>query len=388
MVADAGGAAPGDSGGRFLALDSLRGLAACLVVLEHMPGDGWLGTSPLLANGWLAVDFFFVLSGFVIASAYGDRLHAGFSLARYSVLRIGRIWPLHLCVLAVAVAIEAVGLVFDMGRYIHRDPFTGGHDPLNLAASALLLHIWQSPGENLWNVQSWTISAELFLYLGFALAWRWLGRATLLVASVAVAGSTVLLFSDLNDIDWVARALFGFSLGVLVEGLRRRLPTLRRGTGANAIEALAALAGLAALAYYDWLSQAVCGLAFAAVVLAFSYDAGALSRLLSRPAAVFLGTISYSIYMVHPLIVGRIRDALQFAGERAGQTWVTFEDGRELVVGGPLADIFTLSALLVTIGVAAFAYRWIEKPARAASRRIAARLGARREGLGTGGDGR
>ena len=67
-------------------------------------------TRLLLRNGGLFVDFFFVLSGFVIAATYGDRLAQGFSLLRYAVLRLGRVWPLHIVMVLAGLSLVDAGV--------------------------------------------------------------------------------------------------------------------------------------------------------------------------------------------------------------------------------------------------------------------------------------
>lgn len=77
---------------RIDVLDALRGICALLVVLVHFRSNGYIAQLPVLRNGWLFVDYFFVLSGFVIAHSYGARLASGeVSVARFMGLRMGRI---------------------------------------------------------------------------------------------------------------------------------------------------------------------------------------------------------------------------------------------------------------------------------------------------------
>ena len=78
---------------RFTALDSLRGIAALGVLLHHLPATNGLAVLPLAGAGSLFVDLFFVLSGFVIAASYGERLADGFSVRRFALLRLGRVVP-------------------------------------------------------------------------------------------------------------------------------------------------------------------------------------------------------------------------------------------------------------------------------------------------------
>src|SRR5947199_4414119 len=91
---------------RFVVLDSWRGIAACLVALFHLDAYSHLYGMPFLRNSWLFVDFFFVLSGFVIAANYQQRLLDGFGVGRFLLLRLGRLYPLHFTMLAVAVAVK------------------------------------------------------------------------------------------------------------------------------------------------------------------------------------------------------------------------------------------------------------------------------------------
>src|SRR5258705_13801306 len=91
---------------RFVVLDSWRGIAACLVALFHLDAYSHLYDVPFLRNSWLFVDFFFVLSGFVIAANYQQRLRDGFGVGRFLLLRLGRLYPLHLFMLAAAVAVK------------------------------------------------------------------------------------------------------------------------------------------------------------------------------------------------------------------------------------------------------------------------------------------
>ncbi|TIU76049.1 MAG: acyltransferase, partial [Mesorhizobium sp.] len=84
------------AGERFLVLDSWRGICALLVALFHFPTTSMISQSAFVGGSYLFVDFFFVLSGFVIASAYGGRLNEPDDLARFALVRFGRIYPLHL----------------------------------------------------------------------------------------------------------------------------------------------------------------------------------------------------------------------------------------------------------------------------------------------------
>src|SRR5258708_8409695 len=88
---------------RFVVLDSWRGIAACLVALFHLDAYSHLYGGPFLRNSWLFVDFFFVLSGFVIAANYQQRLLDGFGIGRFLLLRLGRRYPVHFTIFALFI---------------------------------------------------------------------------------------------------------------------------------------------------------------------------------------------------------------------------------------------------------------------------------------------
>jgi len=83
------------AGGRFLVPDSWRGICALMVALFHFPTRSMFSQSAFVGGAYLFVDFFFVLPGFVIASSYGSRLSKPDELARFALVRLGRIYPLH-----------------------------------------------------------------------------------------------------------------------------------------------------------------------------------------------------------------------------------------------------------------------------------------------------
>ncbi len=99
----------------FVALDSLRGIAALMVAFHHFRTDSLLDGLTIVRQAWLFVDFFFLLSGFVIAATYRDRLARGHGVLPFMLLRIGRLYPLHLAILAAFVAAEGALLIAGPG---------------------------------------------------------------------------------------------------------------------------------------------------------------------------------------------------------------------------------------------------------------------------------
>ena len=98
---------------RFRALDGFRGLCALVVCLFHFPVYSHLmAPAFFLPNAQMLLDFFFVMSGFIIAASYGDKLKRWKDVETFAIRRFARLWPLHAAVLAGFVIVELAKLVF------------------------------------------------------------------------------------------------------------------------------------------------------------------------------------------------------------------------------------------------------------------------------------
>jgi peptidoglycan/LPS O-acetylase OafA/YrhL len=289
------------------ALTSVRGIAAWMVVLYHIRlsiAGLPQGVVDVLAKGYLAVDFFFLLSGCVIWMTWGDRLRAGGLAAVPGFLqkRIARIWPLHFVVLAGAVALAL--LMATTGRHDGRE-FPFGELPLHL----LLIQNWGFTPALTWNDPAWSISAELGAYLLFpllavAIDWRrvpsWavlvaIGAAGVLLASVFAYADAPTLGTDIPRLGLV-RCVIEFAMGTAVGALWLRWRD--RPVGLAAMSVAVALALL-----LSPLPEAlrIPG-AFAALLLALALTSGLRGNPLEGRALHYLGEISYATYLGHFLL--------------------------------------------------------------------------------------
>jgi len=335
------------------ALTSVRGIAAWLVVLFHirlsiagLPAS----VEAVLAKGYLAVDFFFLLSGFVIWMSWSDRVRDGGAAAVPDFLqrRIARIWPLHLFVLGVAVALAL--LLRATGRETPHFPFA--ELPLHVA----LLQNWGFTPALSWNDPAWSISCELGAYLPFpllvlAVDWRRIPTAAIL-AAIAVL---LALLHTVFALDGAA------ALGQQIPrlGLIRCLLEFACGTAIGALwlrwreawrtPALIAAIG-AALALGSWIAGILpetlaVPAAFAALLLALALSAGKPGNPLEAAPLHMLGEISYATYLGHFLL------------------WFAFKlafvrDAHAVSV--PLIALY----LVLVLASSAALYRWIERPAQ------------------------
>src|SRR4051812_18997118 len=175
---------------RFVALDGLRGLAALLIVLYHVRWTNHLSGSQFIQNSYLAVDLFFILSGFVISWAYRGKIGSAADAYRFLTVRLFRVYPLHLAALLALAAFETAKLIA-----LHRGatvpdqmPFTGSNSVSGLIASLLMVQSWGILDHLGWNWPSWSIGAECLAYVAFALAaWGgWLRRRWVVPVSAAL----------------------------------------------------------------------------------------------------------------------------------------------------------------------------------------------------------
>jgi peptidoglycan/LPS O-acetylase OafA/YrhL len=348
---------------RLSGLDGLRGAAASIVVALHVcECMGW----PVFTHGYLMVDLFFLLSGFVLSAGYGERLAQGGAGGWFVGKRLLRLYPLAFLGLALGVAVSLM-LAARVGAAM---PAAA---PAMFALGALFLP-WLAGGLiSPFNGPAWSLQLELWvnvLYGGFA---RVLSDRRL--AAVAGAAAIALVVASLatgcfdggfanNDpgrsagpaaylVGW-ARVLFAFPLGILLHRLWLR----------GSLSVLSAR--------WAWLAPAaLLMVALPIAHLPVAYDLASVFLLFpvllilaanavptGATAAVFayLGRLSYGLYVLH----GPILVAAKYTAP----------------AGGPLFRLGWYGlAVVVSVCAAALAERFIDRPARRwSSRRSAARV--------------
>jgi len=344
---------------RFEALDSLRGVCAVLVVMFHMPVASHWRDWGLVQHGYLFVDYFFVLSGFVIAHAYAGRLKTPRDAGRFMVRRLGRVWPLHVLMLAAFVGLELVRL------WTHFDgatPFTGDRSVSAIFTNLLLIQALNIHSSLTWNGPAWTLSVEVACYVVFAALvlfapknWRWLGAVLAVVGAVMVLLFAKRFMNTTYDLAF-PRAAYGFFLGAFLQGFWTRLPRLKGGA-ATALEIATVVGVCAFIGFATGPTTVLVTVLFVFAVWVFAGEEGRLSRLLDTRPLVTLGRWSFAIYMVHMfvlvvlLIVARKLDWMP-GGRRIdfGSVW--------------LNDLFAVGLFVGITALAVLAHRLVEVPAQ------------------------
>lgn len=385
---------------QFKSLDSFRGLAAIVVVLYH---SGFVVTSKsqFVANSAIFVDFFFILSGFVMAFAYLKRIQAGISFRQFVLLRIGRLYPLHLFTLLIwLLYVLLKGYAYHIIGLGSVDPFQRDN-PYTFVTNLLLINGLGLHDYLSWNHPAWSISVEFYTYILYFLAIvtftikseRWFFGASSLFAYALlyfVSDSSLLNVTNFG----ILRCVGGFSLGVCLYSLYKRndsfslenypdytpsFPPARESTLAThsqfqptkIVATLLEASSVATMIYLvsvgghqKKLQLLVFGV-FALVIFIFAIQSnGLLSDLLTRPIFLWLGTLSYSIYMVHLLIL-----------DIAGNIWkyvLRVEITRIPRIGveplelftTPFAPFINVGVIMIIVAVSHFTYRFVEIPCR------------------------
>lgn len=297
--------------GELRSLTTARGLAAWLVVLYHIR-SGAAGWAPhwamaVAGKGYLAVDFFFLLSGFVIyLTAHRALLRdRGAAVPAFLARRFARIYPLYAVMLALAVLFAAVLRAT-------------GRDDGNYPWSELPLHIammqnWGFTPALSWNHPAWSISTEFAAYLLFPLLVLWtpISRArrpnllggmmlciALLFLLLSLAGETSLGGSIARF--GLARCLFEFTCGTMLCAFWLRGPDVQPGSAVIALGGTAMFWGLwsVGLANEIWAFPA----GAACLILALAHLSGLHRNPLHWRPLHYLGEISYATYLVHYLL--------------------------------------------------------------------------------------
>ena len=347
------------------ALTTLRFLAALWVVLYTAWPHLDVGFTPVaVTKGYLGVETFFVLSGFILSHVYLEA--AGEKRFRYGGFlwaRLARVYPLHLVTLfgmiGLGLAATVAGLSIDGSLTNWRD----------LPAHLTLTHAWGLATSSAFNHPSWSISAEWAAYLSFPafafVAWRLRDRPVLATGlAVAFALGLYAAFQPLAGYSlteatfrWGAlRIAPCFALGCALYLVHRRGGV--RFAGPVALVSGVVVLISASLGLWD----AITVLAAGGLILGLGSLDNARAGVLGSKAGVYLGEISYSIYMVcAPVLLLTTNIAARFTGD---------DDKR--------FHIIVWLALVAAIPVAAMiTYHLVERPARKALRGIADRRTAR-----------
>ena len=278
------------AGERYVFLDGLRGIAALVVASLHATAiitPGAAGPS----NAGLAVDFFFCLSGFVVAGAYDARLHGRMTVAEFMIRRLIRLYPMIL-----------LGVALGLGAHLYVTDEPLGASLALAAREVLIVPAPRDPTAFTLDAPMWSLLFEILACLGYALAVKWaparllpwlcVAAGATLVPGIMIAGQVTNfgVGGETGLLAGIPRVAYPFLMGVILQrsGLAARLPRF------NPLVGIAALLAVL-LAPFPWAAYDV---AAAILVLPAILLAGAATRV-SGAGWDLVGRLSYPLYLVH-----------------------------------------------------------------------------------------
>lgn len=335
---------------RLQSLDGLRGILALAVAVYH------LTDRDLLPGAYIAVDMFFIMSGFILCHAYGPKLQQ-YGLLSFLHRRAARLMPVYLVTGIALIPMVLFGFPLE-AEYVQAD--SGRYSPLAFLAYMPALQLLM-PGYY-WNHPGWSVSGELWLSLAIFVALPWIvrGRAGGFICVLAASMLYGIVIVDHGNLSIIGgtvgpmpgvllRPMSGFLMGVGIFKLSRETTTAGQSViGLKVVEAglllccfaLPVIVGRTELDFIIVISFSA--LTFLLIVCGEKLTVTGL--LMSRPV-LFLGMISYSIYLWHTII-----QHFFLRGVREG--WLE------------MGTFAVTTYLAVVVAISYLSYKFVEIPAQ------------------------
>ena len=365
------------------ALAGARALPPLLLVLYHYhEGHGYQHLrlfDVFVAKGYLWVEFFFALSGFVLTHVYGSRARELWTARGYGTFlrnRLARLYPTHLAMLLILLAMmTGLRALAARGGYVSIFDLPGYHPHTEISAfvaNLFLVQAWHVFPYLTWNGVAWFVSVEFFLCLVFPVYARLAAGGSLRAGAMILAGFAALYGLAQTsghglDItyDWgIVRGMADFAIGVglamLCRTARARSADRMPESGFTAAQILVALIFLTAMYNTGWSHSARDFWVvppMTALILTLAFDRGLLARALQTRPLRLLGEWSFAIYMGQTTWLMMLRFAEQRFYPHPVPAWTHTIHILEPV---GLVGVCTLWGWLL--------YRLVEHPANAAIR--------------------
>jgi peptidoglycan/LPS O-acetylase OafA/YrhL len=348
----------------FHHLDSLRGVAALMVVLLHVSWTNHFTQNAFIQYGAIFVDFFFVLSGVVISHVYPN-INTKRDFQVFLKRRFARLYPLHIITLfSVAAGFVILYLfapaIWQQAQKLPEMDNLGIKFVLNL----LFLNAHSLTNNNSFNGPSWSIGAEVTCYLIYGIILvLFFEKKKLIYYLLVIASFTWFMFNDRSIVtyqyNWgFIRGVYGFFIGCLVYSLRFEsdfIPTKN-----IFIVSIFAVATLLLIGLHDYLGgrySFVFPILFGILLYLLLTPDPRISRFLSIAPLRFLGMLSYSIYMLHFLVKWGISIVISLFFK------VSVADS-VLAVPIWIGDLLVVLYLLILFSISWLSYRFYEEPLR------------------------
>ena len=351
-------------------LTPLRGIAALGVAVFHFQvyflRFVTTDQSMFIDKGYLMVDLFFIMSGFLIMHVYKEAFAEKISLKafkKFMLARFARVYPLHLFTLLILIGLFYLGLLRAGSVY----------NPHAIASHIFLLHSFPVNKELTWNIPSWSISAEWWAYTLFPFLCLLLYKNKrlgigLIFLSIVIIYIAVLYYVPRQGIDGATanpvhnldvtfdygflRSISGFMTGVLLY-LLYASGRVKRFLNSDILCSIYVL--LILLALHFGMPDIIFVPGFSLLILFLTCNTGKIVTVFNNKVLNFLGDISYSVYLVHFLLIIFMEMVLH----KAGYSFILTAKPPFFKGAG-----FCVIYLLILVAISALSYKFLEKPCR------------------------
>ncbi|MDX7998176.1 acyltransferase [Xenorhabdus sp. Reich] len=351
---------------RFESLDAFRGIWALVVVARHLHIVGAFTEIKFFRNCYMLVEFFFALSGFVLAHSYAYKES---KFIPYISSRFLRIFPLHIFMLLIFISLEFCRLLIHQFSGIEFDtvPFTGNNSLSEILPNLFLVQSWTSWTHALsFNYPSWSLSIEFYVYILFYLTiviCRKINTAPIVWTSIFIVSLWLLVSGNDMLQQAVNRGLSCFFGGAFTYSIFRMFSGIKINTiVASILEAICLILILFFTAYEGDAKRIICTSLFLITIFVFAYQRGVFSHIFRTKYLRHLGNISCSIYMIHAVIILIFTTAMYIIQKTTSMELTPMIGGRRYLDTGSLLlnNIIVLIIISIIIAISTITYNKVE----------------------------
>ena len=350
---------------RFEALDAFRGLCAISVVIFHMHISGSVTEWDFFRGSSLFVEFFFILSGFVLVHGYGFRPNLKFK--PFVRARFFRIFPLHIIMLIVMFVLE-LGKFFAYkfaGMSFNNIPFTGAGAINEIVPNLLLIQSWTSFTNPLtFNYPSWSISIEFYMYILLFLSITiFKGNKIVVWCSVSLIALYLLATQSELVNNEVLRGLSCFFGGAFIYFLYKKIERIKINFILGSLLECILLISIFMIISSKFEYRTIAAIfTFFITIPLFAFESGIFSAFLKKKPFQTIGHLSYSIYMIHAAFLFILISSFMVIQKITGlELAIMINDVRTLTTGHiSLNNVLVFIIISLIILTSHFTYKHIE----------------------------
>lgn len=350
---------------RFEALDAFRGLCALSVVIFHMHLIGSITELDFFRGSSIFVEFFFVLSGFVLTHGYGFKDNLNFN--RFMKARFFRLYPLHFFMFVVFVVLECGKLLAYKygGMVFNNEPFTNSFAISEMIPNLLLIQSWTPFTDHLtFNYPSWSISIEFYMYaLLFISIVIFKGNRITSWLVISIISFILIILKSEMLVGTVLRGLSCFFGGAFTYAIYKKLSEIKPSFILGSIIETIQIISVVLVVQSDIEHRSiVASLIFCITVLFFAYESGFLSLFLKIKPLQYAGKLSYSIYMTHAAILFCLTSAAMILQKITGIEMAPMvESTRFLNFGNSfINNLVVVFIISIVISISSITYKYVE----------------------------